>query len=408
MDRADSLDRAPVLEYAAASLCLLGMRWGYRRQANRVEQGMETVMIRVVVGCMALITLTGSGAAEGKGKPEDRTLGLRPRVVLETAYGDITLELDAEKAPVSVMRFIQYVEDGFYDGTIFHRVIRDFAIQGGLYKTDMLNRPGALRGPIVNEWKNGLSNERGTVAMARLAGMPNGSDSEFFINVADNNFLDLPQRDGAGYAVFGRVVEGMRAVDEISEVDVGPDVRFQKGKEPVVPTMPIVLQSARVIRDFDRKNVAATIKALETKAEKHRGEVRQRAEREIAAYVAKLEAETGRTVVKTASGLRYMVLQEGTGRRADIKEQVRVRCEGRLLDGTSFYSTRTSGPAVFSVKSVMKGWTEALELMRVNAKWKLILPPELGYGNAGRPKIPPDSVLVFDVELLAIKPGSGF
>jgi cyclophilin family peptidyl-prolyl cis-trans isomerase len=134
-------------------------------------------------------------------------------VVLKTGKGDITLELDAEKAPQSVENFLAYVDAGFYDGTIFHRVIPDFMIQGGGLNPDMTKK--ATREPVQNEAKNGLKNLRGTIAMARTQA-PHSATAQFFINHKDNANLDYPSFDGWGYAVFGRVTDGMDVVDAIA------------------------------------------------------------------------------------------------------------------------------------------------------------------------------------------------
>jgi peptidyl-prolyl cis-trans isomerase A (cyclophilin A) len=135
------------------------------------------------------------------------------KVRLATSAGDIVVELDAEKAPKSVDNFMRYVKDGHYNGVIFHRVIETFMIQTGGYKADLTEKP--TRAPIVLESRNGLSNARGTIAMARTA-VPNSATSQFFINVNDNLGLDQANaRDGEGYAVFGKVVEGMEVVDKI-------------------------------------------------------------------------------------------------------------------------------------------------------------------------------------------------
>jgi cyclophilin family peptidyl-prolyl cis-trans isomerase len=144
--------------------------------------------------------------------------GPSPVVLIKTTLGDITLELDAEKAPVSVENFLGYASDGFYDGTIFHRVIPDFMIQAGGMTADM--SPKEPRAPIRNEADNGLKNERGTVAMARTAAKDSAT-SQFFINVKDNVFLDHGARD-FGYAVFGRVIDGMDVADAIAAVRTAP------------------------------------------------------------------------------------------------------------------------------------------------------------------------------------------
>ncbi len=163
---------------------------------------------------------------------------------MTTSHGEIYLELNNELAPISTKNFLSYVEEEYYNGTIFHRVIENFMIQGGGFDEDM-NKKDTKPG-IENEWTNGLSNVRGSIAMARLGGQANSGTSQFFINVADNDFLDTP-RDGSGYAVFGRVVKGMDVVDKIRVVKTGTkrgmgDVPV----EPVVIKTVVKLDSAKV------------------------------------------------------------------------------------------------------------------------------------------------------------------
>ena len=140
-----------------------------------------------------------------------------PTVLIETSSGDILIELFAEQAPETVQNFLQYVDDGFYANTLFHRVIPGFMIQGGGLTMKMEDKP--VRAPIQNEAANGLKNDRGTIAMARTSA-PHSATSQFFINVADNDFLNhtAPSADGYGYCVFGKVVEGMDTVDKILKV----------------------------------------------------------------------------------------------------------------------------------------------------------------------------------------------
>lgn len=166
----------------------------------------------------------------------------KPRVLLETSLGSITLELDQQKAPVSVGNFIQYVNDGFYDGTIFHRVIDRFMIQGGGFSKGMNQK--STRAPIKNEGGNGLMNQRGTIAMARTS-RPDSATSQFFINLKDNDFLNRedPRSDGVGYAVFGQVVEGMEVVDKIRTVATG----VKKGHRDV-PVEDVLLIKASIIQ----------------------------------------------------------------------------------------------------------------------------------------------------------------
>ena len=156
-------------------------------------------------------------------------------VKLETTVGDIVIELNAAKAPKSADNFVQYVKAGHYDGTIFHRVISNFMIQGGGMTAD--RREKATRAPIPLESRNGLVNTRGTVAMARTND-PNSATSQFFINVKDNDFLDAAQsRDGNGYAVFGKVTSGMDVVDKIRNAPTGPGD---------FPNEPVVIKHATV------------------------------------------------------------------------------------------------------------------------------------------------------------------
>jgi cyclophilin family peptidyl-prolyl cis-trans isomerase len=157
-------------------------------------------------------------------------------VVFETTKGNITIELSPEQAPISAENFLAYVDAGHFDGTIFHRVIPGFMIQGGGFTEDMQQKPTG--DPIKNEADNGLKNERGTLSMARTSDI-HSATSQFFLNVADNAFLDHGGRD-FGYAVFGKVVEGMDVVDDIVQVPTGG-----KGGHQDVPLEPIVVRSAK-------------------------------------------------------------------------------------------------------------------------------------------------------------------
>ena len=161
-------------------------------------------------------------------------------VKLQTNFGDIVLELDAEKAPLTVANFLEYVESGFYNGVIFHRVIDDFMIQGGGMEPGLKQKPS--NEPIQNEAENGLTNDAYTVAMARTSS-PHSASSQFFINVADNDFLNhtAPSGQGWGYCVFGRVVEGKDVVDKIKAVETG-----SKGGHQDVPVEDVVIISAEV------------------------------------------------------------------------------------------------------------------------------------------------------------------
>ena len=158
---------------------------------------------------------------------------------LSTTLGDILIELDEQAAPKTCANFQQYVDDGFYDGTIFHRVIEGFMIQGGGFMPDMMQK--ATREPIENEAANGLSNVTGAIAMARTM-QPHSATAQFFINVKDNAFLDHPGQDGWGYCVFGKVVEGMDVVNRIKGVDTGNRAGHQD-----VPVEPVVIEKAEAV-----------------------------------------------------------------------------------------------------------------------------------------------------------------
>ncbi len=161
-----------------------------------------------------------------------------PRVIMDTSAGKITIELYADKAPVSVKNFLQYVDDKHYDGTIFHRVIADFMIQGGGFEPGLKQKK--TREPIKNEGGNGVKNERGTIAMART-GDPDSATAQFYINTVNNKNLDRANAsDSVGYAVFGKVIDGMDVVDAIRRVDTGVQSGFKD-----VPVKDVVIRSVR-------------------------------------------------------------------------------------------------------------------------------------------------------------------
>jgi len=163
-----------------------------------------------------------------------------PSVEMQTNLGTMVIELDADKAPKTVQNFLQYVKDGFYTGTIFHRVIDGFMIQGGGFTKDMQQK--ATNKPIENEAKNGLKNDRGTIAMART-GDPHSATAQFFINHRANSMLNYPSNDGWGYTVFGKVTQGLEIVDKIAKVPTGnPSMMFRD-----VPVEPVIILSVKII-----------------------------------------------------------------------------------------------------------------------------------------------------------------
>ena len=165
----------------------------------------------------------------------------QPQVEIRTTLGTITVELYADKAPQTVANFLQYTRDGFYDGTLFHRVIPDFMVQGGGFTANFVQK--ATRGPVRNEADNGLKNAVGTLAMARTPD-PHSATAQFFINIADNDFLNFrsPTPQGYGYTVFGKVVKGMDVINRIARVSTG-----NQGSHQNVPQKAVIIERARVV-----------------------------------------------------------------------------------------------------------------------------------------------------------------
>ena len=186
-------------------------------------------ILRLLVASLLLLVSCGAGAAN-------------PQVEMKTSMGTVIIELYPDKAPLTVDNFLQYVRDRHYDGTVFHRVIPGFMIQGGGFGPDFSEKPA--RKPVRNEAANGLRNETGTIAMARTS-EPHSATAQFFINVADNEFLNFrfPTQEGYGYSVFGKVVKGMDVVNRIAAVQTGPGPATHRD----VPVKPVVIESARLI-----------------------------------------------------------------------------------------------------------------------------------------------------------------
>lgn len=201
----------------------------------------KALLALAAAGIMVAAVWAWFGLKEAPPKAKIETQGGINMIKLETNKGDILLSLDAEKAPETAANFVQYVRDGHYDGTIFHRVINGFMIQGGGFDKDMNQKE--TRAPIKNEADNGLKNAAYTIAMARTSD-PNSATAQFFINVKDNDFLNFSSRSpqGWGYAVFGKVTGGQEVVDAIKTVKTG-----NRGFHQDVPVEPVVILKATVI-----------------------------------------------------------------------------------------------------------------------------------------------------------------
>jgi len=195
------------------------------RLVNPAGMSSRVLTVVLIAAVAVIATTNGTTAKEAN-----------PVVVMETSKGTIVIELYPEKAPVSVENFLWYVDNEFYDGLVFHRVMENFMIQGGGMTKDLVRKEG--RAPIKNEAKNGLKNDRGTLAMARTNDI-NSATSQFFVNLKNNDFLNYVNDQQYGYAVFGKVISGMEVVDEIALAKVA-----DKGGQQNVPTTPIVITSA--------------------------------------------------------------------------------------------------------------------------------------------------------------------
>ncbi len=410
-------------------------------------------MLRLILLTLVFAVVPPLAAQQPEAEEEKKADPLHPRVKMVTTLGEFVLELDAEKAPVSVDNFLRYAQDGFYNGTVFHRIVHKEpgrsmidVIQGGGRTADMEKKEEGLRPPIKNEWQNGLKNKRGSISMARTH-EPDSATCQFFISTADNEMLDQPQ-GGAAYAVFGQVVEGMDVVDKIRNTELQQHPKFPKRWGAVTPAEAVVIQSVTLLDGLTYPDVAAVTKpaldaaakaVADAKAERARAEAETKAKAKaeaepranaFKALLANGEDENGNKLQKSPTGLMYVVLKEGEGPTPKFVDEklretttptdwllenkdaqrlpdmavVEVHYTGWLMEGTQFDSSRDRGrPATFPLHRVIKGWFEGVSMMKVGGRRLLIVPPDLAYGSRGRPGIPPNSMLVFDVELLSIK-----
>lgn len=357
---------------------------------------------------ISIAALLALAAVTGVSAQNQAATGGDPVVKMDTSLGAIYLELNAAKAPISTENFVRYVKEGFYQGTIFHRIMPTFMIQGGGYLPDLSERKDGLREPIKNEWQNGLKNTRGTIAMARTQ-VPDSATAQFYINVVNNAMLDQPQ-GGAAYAVFGRVIVGMDVVDKIKAVETKIDPKLPMGK--VVPVEPVVIKGATLVSAEERAKLADLIKQEDEKLARAEAEAKAAAEaaarekeKQLAEVIAKIEQEAGKKAEKTASGLMYVTLKEGAGAQPKPEDTIDVHYTGWLVDGTKVDSSVDRGkPATRPLNKFIKGWIEGVGMMKVGEKRKFIIPPDLGYGAGGRGSIPPNAWLIFEIELLGIKP----
>ncbi|MCZ6836300.1 MAG: peptidylprolyl isomerase [Planctomycetota bacterium] len=217
------------------------------RAAHHMKIQLHSLLICTLVGLTSTMTFAQESQPENPA-PQSQPDTLAPFhfVQMKTSLGDIIFQLNYAKAPISVENFLKYVEQERYDGTIFHRVMPNFMIQGGAFTKDMGKKQA--NDPIKNEWQNGLKNMRGSIAMARLPGRADSATNQFFINTVDNASLDVA-RDGSGYAVFGKVIGGMDTVDAIRTTPTTTTLPSKGGPGMMqnVPVTPIVIESVRKI-----------------------------------------------------------------------------------------------------------------------------------------------------------------
>lgn len=315
---------------------------------------------------------------------------LYPRVLVGTAMGQFIIELDAERAPVTAMNFVDYVQAGYYNGTIFHRIIRNSVIQGGHYDRYMNHKTKGLRDPIISEWNNGLTNSKWFLGMVRIPNQHHSAVAEFFINMYENSDLDLP-RDGAGYTVFGKVVDGFETLERMRDVRLSTHPKYAGGQSAVVPVIPVVISAMRMLSRIDREAARAI-------AEENQRPQEQRADDLIQQY----KEDSGNEIVESLTGLKYIDLKVGEGASPLATEKVELYYRGLLADGQEFENSMEKSTTT-KVERMIRGLQEGLLTMQEGGTRVLVVPPKLGYGEYGIPGlIPPNATLIFEIELLQI------
>lgn len=376
-----------------------------------------TRLIRVLPAVLLAAAATLAVAQDPQSKPaqpvdasqpaeatQPSAKGMKPNIKLETSLGDIVLELDAEKAPVTVNNFIKYAEDGHYNNTVFHRVISNFMIQGGGFTPDMDEKKNDLRPSILNEWTNGLKNVRGTIAMARVGGNPHSATAQFFINVVDNPRLDQPQQDGAGYCVFGKVIVGMDVVDKIRDTKVISHPKYPS-PQPVTPETPVVVKSVKVIGEFDRTRTAELARAADAVRTAAAEAKAAQDAKDLAAAIELIEEEAGKKLTQAPSGLSYVILKEGAGASPAMKDKVEFHVVGSLPGGKVWQDSRQRGQAiVVEVERLeqFKGLQDSILAMKPGERRKVVCPPATAFGENGGGPIPPSATVLLDLELIKV------
>lgn len=342
-------------------------------------------------GCAAPARRPLSDVASSSAMPKPVAQAESTKVRITTSLGNIVVELHPEHAPETVLNFVHYVRAKHYDGTLFHRIPRESIIQGGGYRSGLVEKPLEISPVAADDWHSDRKNERGTIALLRADTFRGTPSAQFYINTAGNPMLDGSRFEGRA-SVFGRVIEGMDVVDAIRELPVSSHENYAAGRSAVVPVDEVLIRSIRLITPFDEEVVRALLPGLGPSEEEL-----------IASWVAGFEKEQGGKMITTESGLRYIDLRMGRGPTPIFTDLVEFQYRGRLLDGTEFESTYQTKPLIKKVELLIKGLRETIMSMNEGGLRTVIVPPELGYGDGGVGMlIPPNAVLIYEIDLLEI------
>jgi FKBP-type peptidyl-prolyl cis-trans isomerase len=342
------------------------------------------------------------------GNGQSVTPTLRPRARIETNLGDLVVELDAERTPGTVLNFVQYVESGFYQGTIFHRVQPEYTVLGGSHLPDLKEKTTGLRPPIRNEWRTGLKNLRGTMGLHRLGNAPDSGRACFYINVADNPMMDKPV-DGAGYAVFGRIVEGLDVLDKLASTPTQTDAKAPPElARKVVPIQAVVIRSARMLDPLDQEAAGRRVETYDDLIAELNEKARSSGPSMIQDRIAAIEQRYNAKFTTTPSGLMVLDVEQGKGGTPSVHSTVVVHYVGSFPDGTVFDDSRKNPdlgglPWTTPMVKVISGWVEGLTTMQVGGKRILVVPPQLAFGDRGRRNIPKNATLFYELELIGIE-----
>ena len=327
----------------------------------------------------------------------------RPRVRFVTNMGAFVVELRPDLVPLTVLNFLRYVQDGFYEGTIFHRVMEGFIIQGGGYTPNMNLRSEGRYEPIMNEAHPKLRNTTGAIAMARQPGRPDSATSQFFINLSKNTSLD--RRRGMGFCVFGEVIEGMDTVEAISRVEVGTHPKYTSGdRQPVVPVESVIVQSTELISKTNVHQLEQMINQACGELKRRKQAIHQHTEEVLNQMVAQMEEETDQKATRTDEGIYYVIVRPGGDQHPTPQHTIVAECETRIPEGTAVFSTyRIGSPCLLHLGEVIQGADIGLNLIGEGGEIHLVIPPELAYGSRGTRNIPPHSVISMKIEIVDLR-----